>query len=77
MGAVRAWRERLAEKLREAAEVHPPRVPVDPDALADHVFATFEGAFMLTRAMSDPDLMRRQLERVRGYVTLLFGVPAG
>jgi TetR/AcrR family transcriptional repressor of nem operon len=77
VGAVRAWRERLAEKLRDAAEVHPPRVPVDPDVLADHVFATFEGAFMLTRAMSDPDLMRRQLELVRGYVALLFGVPAG
>jgi TetR/AcrR family transcriptional repressor of nem operon len=77
VGAVRAWRKRLAEKLRTAAEVHPPRVPVDPDALADHVFATFEGAFMLTRAMSDPDLMRRQLELVREYVALLFDVPAG
>ncbi len=77
VGAVRAWRERLAEKLRQAAEVHPPSVPVDPDTLADHVFATFEGAFMLTRAMSDPDLMRRQLELVRRYVALLFDVPAG
>ena len=77
VGAVLAWRERLAEKLRAAAEVRPPRVPVDPDALANHVFATFEGAFMLTRAMSDPDLMRRQLELVRRYVALLFDVPAG
>ena len=73
---VLAWRHRLAEKLREAAEVHPPKHPVDPDALADHVFATFEGAFMLTRAMDDPDLMRRQLELVRGQIALLFDVPA-
>ena len=77
VGAVLAWRERLAAKLREAAEVHPPKTPIDPDVLADHVFATFEGAFMLTRAMSDPDLMRRQLELVRRYVGLLFDVPAG
>ena len=74
--AVLAWRERLAGKLREAADRHPPRELVDLDALADHVFATFEGAFMLTRAMADPELMRRQLELVRRYVALLFGVPA-
>jgi TetR/AcrR family transcriptional repressor of nem operon len=76
VGAIVAWRERLAAKLREAAEAHPPRTAVDPDALADHVFATFEGAFMLTRAMSDPELMRRQLALVREYVALLFGVPS-
>jgi hypothetical protein len=51
--------------------------PVDPDTLADHLFATFEGAFLLTRVMSDADLMRRQLAFVREYVALLFGVPAG
>ncbi len=31
---------------------------------------------MLTRAMSDPDMMRRQLELVRRYVALIFDVPA-
>ena len=76
-GAVLAWRERLAEKLREAAIVHPPTAPVAPDDVADHVFATFEGAFMLTRAMGDSDLMRRQLALVRRYVALLYDVPAG
>jgi TetR/AcrR family transcriptional repressor of nem operon len=73
---VLTWRRRLAEKLRAAADVHPPAHDIDPDVLADHVFATFEGAFLLTRAMDDPDLMRRQLEIVRRYVALLFGVPA-
>jgi TetR/AcrR family transcriptional repressor of nem operon len=76
VGAVLAWRERLAAKLREAAGAHPPRTPIDPDALADHVFATFEGAFVLTRAMDDRELMRRQLALVREYVALLFDVPA-
>jgi TetR/AcrR family transcriptional repressor of nem operon len=76
VGAVLAWRERLAAKLREAAETHPPRAPLDPDVLADHVFATFEGAFMLTRALGDPELMRRQLALVREHVALLFDVAA-
>ena len=74
VGAVLAWRERLAAKIREAAAAHPPRTQIDADALADHVFATFEGAFMLTRAMSDPELMRQQLTLVRAYVALLFDV---
>jgi hypothetical protein len=30
----------------------------------------------LARALDDPTLMRRQLALVRGYVALLFGVPA-
>jgi TetR/AcrR family transcriptional repressor of nem operon len=76
VGAVTAWRERLADKLRAAAELHPPAAPVDFAALADHVFATFEGAFVLARATSDPRVMRNQLELVRGYLALLFGVPA-
>jgi TetR/AcrR family transcriptional repressor of nem operon len=76
VGAVLAWRERLAAKLREAAAAHPPRTPIDADALADHVFATFEGAFILTRAMREPELMRRQLTLVREYVALVFDVPA-
>ncbi len=77
VGAVEAWRERLAEKLRAAAEARPPRAFLDLDALADHVFTTFEGAFVLARATGDPDVMRRQLELVRRYVALLFDVPVG
>jgi TetR/AcrR family transcriptional repressor of nem operon len=75
-GAFQTWRDRLARKLREAAKVHPPRVSVDLDALADHLSATYEGAFMMGRAMNDPALMRRQVELVRLYVALLFDVPA-
>jgi len=75
--AVGAWRERLADKLRAAAARHPPGIPVDLVALADHVFATFEGAFVLTRAMGEPTLMQQQLELVRGHIALLFGVSPG
>jgi TetR/AcrR family transcriptional repressor of nem operon len=71
-----AWRTRLSDKLRAAAASHPPTIPLDLDALADHLFATFEGAFVLTRAMKDPGIMRSQLELVRAQVALLFGVPA-
>jgi TetR/AcrR family transcriptional repressor of nem operon len=74
--ALRVWHKRLAEKLRAAAALHPPTASVDLDALADHLNTTFEGAFILARALDDPTFMRRQLALVRGYVALLFGVPA-
>lgn len=75
-GTVVAWRERLQERLRAAADEHPPALDVDLVALADHLFTTFEGAFMLTRTMGDPGIMRRQLGLLRQYVALLFGVAA-
>lgn len=69
-----AYRRRLAEKITTALELHPPPFPIDPATLADHVTVTFEGAFVLTRALSDPTLMQQQLELVRRYVGMLFEV---
>jgi TetR/AcrR family transcriptional repressor of nem operon len=74
VAAFRIWRERLAAKLRAAAALHPPSADVDLDALADHLLTTFEGAFVLARAMDDPAIMRRQLALVRTYVALLLGL---
>jgi TetR/AcrR family transcriptional repressor of nem operon len=73
--AVLAWRRRLAEKIRAAVELHPPRLPVDDvDSLADMVFSTFEGGFILARTMQEPSLLRGQLSHLRRYLELLFGV---
>lgn len=69
-----AYRRRLAEKITAAFELHPPPFPIDAAALADHITVTFEGAFVLTRALTDPTLMRQQLELVRRYIGMLFGV---
>jgi TetR/AcrR family transcriptional repressor of nem operon len=74
--ALRSWHDRLAAKLHAAAAVRPPVAPVDLDALADHLNVTFEGAFIMARALGDPTVMRRQLELMRGYVALLFDVPS-
>lgn len=74
--AILAYRRRLAEKIADAAEMHPPAIAVDPVALADHMTATFEGAFVLARALGDPSIMRSQLELVRCMVALVFAVPA-
>ena len=66
--AIEAWRDQLAALLDEAFAARPPRVPLDSAALADHVFVTFEGAFVLCRATGDPSHMRAQLAALRALV---------
>jgi TetR/AcrR family transcriptional regulator, transcriptional repressor for nem operon len=70
--AVRAWRTRTREKLAEVADRYPPRVPADLDALADQGLAVYEGSFVLSRALSEPELLRGQLRHFRTYLELLF-----
>jgi TetR/AcrR family transcriptional regulator, transcriptional repressor for nem operon len=71
--AIEAWRTALADLLREAFAARPPSLPVDPDALADHVFVTFEGAFLLCRSTGEPGHMRAQLTVLRGLLESLLG----
>lgn len=68
------WQRRILAKLDEAAALRPPRVAVDLQSLADHVFTVFEGGFILARATSDPERLRAQIRHLRTYVALLFGV---
>lgn len=77
-GAIRHWRERLLDKLEKAAAASPPGwADIDLPALADHVFATIEGAFLLARALGDPACVRRQIVHLRHYLELLFGPAPG
>lgn len=72
--AIEYWRERISAKLRQAQEAGRMADDVDTDSLADHVFTTFEGAFILARATGDPGHVPRQLGQLRRYLELLFGV---
>lgn len=64
--AVHAWRAAIAGLIRAAAPDEAGRL--NPDDLADHVFVTFEGAFIIARATADPGQMRRQLATLRALV---------
>jgi TetR/AcrR family transcriptional repressor of nem operon len=74
--AIVAWRDLLRAKLQAAAVRHPLRWDVDLEDLANHVFVTFEGAFILARSLGDPSQMRRQLRLLRQFLEALFDVPA-
>ena len=65
------WRSRLLDKLEQAAEGRPHLAEVDLPSLADQAFTTFEGAFLLARALDDTSCLRRQLAHLRRYFELL------
>jgi TetR/AcrR family transcriptional repressor of nem operon len=69
--AIVAWRTTLARMLRAALAAVPDAPAIDPDALADHVFVTFEGAFILCRSTSDGAHMRAQLTALRQLLEAL------
>lgn len=71
-GGLRRWRRRIGEKYSEVVEVHPPREAVDPEALADMLTAIFEGAFVLSKGLSEPGIVAEQLSLYRNHLELLF-----
>lgn len=73
--AIVAWREAIRAKLAAAAERRPLAIDVDLDAMADHVFVTFEGAFILARATGENEHMRAQLRALRQFVEAVVGMP--
>lgn len=71
--AIVTWRTAVADLVRNALPV----AAIDPDALADHLFVTFEGAFLLCRSTTDPTHMRAQLTVLRQLLeSALSAIPA-
>lgn len=68
--AVLAWRDGFATLLRAA---RPAGATWDCDAWADQLFVTFEGSFILCRAMQDDSHMRIQLAAYRRATSALLG----
>jgi TetR/AcrR family transcriptional repressor of nem operon len=75
--AIEVWRTEIAELISAAAGSRGIDLE-DVEALADHVFVTFEGAFLLCRSTGSPDPMRAQLRVLRRLLTAAFsaGFPA-
>lgn len=69
--ATRIWRDALADLLRTAMTARPPAADIDPNALADHLYTTFEGGFILCRTYTDPSAMRTQLRIYRQLIEVL------
>lgn len=72
--ATRAWRDALVDLLRPALAARRPTHDIDVDALADHLYTTFEGGFILCRTFADRSAMRAQLRIYRQLVEALLHV---
>jgi TetR/AcrR family transcriptional repressor of nem operon len=72
--ATRVWRDALADLLRAALAARRPDVDIDVNGLADHLYTTFEGGFILCRTYSVPSAMRAQLRIYRQLVEALLRV---
>ena len=66
-----AWRTALVDLLRPAIAARRPDLDIDTGALADHLFTTFEGGFILCRTLGDPSAMGGQLRVFRQLVEAL------
>src|SRR5690606_26606849 len=70
--AFQRWRDALNPIFAAAIARHPPRLPTAPEALIDMALALFEGAFVLSKTMQDPQAVATQLGQFRNYLELLF-----
>jgi AcrR family transcriptional regulator len=70
--SVLALRERFAVWLGQIVARHPPRVPFDVDAFADHVTVVVEGGIVLSKALGDRQLMGRHLRLFRDHLKFVF-----
>lgn len=71
-GMMRFWRHRLGAKIDQVRALYPPRIPVESGEVADHLLATLEGAFVLSKLLGDPKVASQQLIQCRNYLELLF-----
>jgi TetR/AcrR family transcriptional repressor of nem operon len=67
------WRELLREKFDAIAKRYPPKIAIDSDDLADAFTVVFEGGFITSKALEEPDLVATQLRLNKRYIELLFG----
>ena len=65
-------RRELSRLLAAAEAAYPPSVPVDREALADGFQTIFEGAFILSKAMKEPDLIARQLRLYKNFLESIY-----
>lgn len=75
-GAFNTWIDGLTRDLEEAKARYAPHAAVAPRSLAEHLVAVVEGAFILARAHGEGRVLRESLQHFRGYLEMLFGLPA-
>jgi len=66
------WRRRFRARLDQIAERYPPKADIDLDDLADLLSAVADGGIILSKSLSDPMILPRQILLYRSFLRLVF-----
>jgi TetR/AcrR family transcriptional repressor of nem operon len=69
-GVFSAWNERLTVALAEAQATGSVRADCRPEAVAQFLVASLEGAILMTKLTKDIEVMERCVEEMKRYLTL-------
>ena len=67
------WRETFIELLSKAKIKEKSQIEIDIPSLADQFVVIFEGAFIVSKALNEPDISSKQLVHLRNYLKFLLG----
>jgi AcrR family transcriptional regulator len=67
------WRQLFLNKLVSINEVHPMKIEVDINELADMLTSIIEGGIILSKTLNQPERLVKQILEYRNYIRLLFG----
>ena len=70
--SILTWRRELGGMLDETLKTHRMKIPVDKESLADQFTVILEGAFVVSKALNEPQLTAHQLNHYKNYLELLF-----
>ncbi len=70
--AVLSWRRRFRRRFDAIAEIHPPKVEVDFDDLADMLSGLADGGIILAKVLKDRHALPRQVLLYRDFVRVVF-----
>ncbi|MFU0502993.1 TetR/AcrR family transcriptional regulator [Pseudaminobacter sp. NGMCC 1.201702] len=73
--SVEGWNTRFRAMLEDIASVHPPRVAVDLDDVADMLSCVVDGGIIMSKTLNDPRRLERQVLAFRTFIKLIFSEP--
>jgi TetR/AcrR family transcriptional repressor of nem operon len=71
------FRKVFGDKLAAAMKLHPPREETDPYLVADMMYGTFQGAFILARTVGRGEIVSQHTAQFRRLLELLFEQAGG
>jgi TetR/AcrR family transcriptional regulator, transcriptional repressor for nem operon len=66
------WRAQFRARIEAIAAVHPPRVEVDLEALADMLLTIVDGGIVVAKALGRPRMLEDQVLAYRSFVRTVF-----